>query len=127
MKHPENSVISAALINDLQNALDGSGLKYVDYHLEELKNKNVLKLVNTIVDMVVLITIFLCFFSLSANMSANLYEQTKEIAVLRSIGLTKSRIRMLYFYEALLLVLASCMLGICIGVILGYTLTIQQT
>jgi ABC-type lipoprotein release transport system permease subunit len=127
MKHPDNSAISAALINDLKTALNSSDLEYQDYHLEELKSKNVLKLVNTIVDMVVLITIFLCFFSLSANMSANLYEQTKEIAVLRSIGLTKSRIRMLYFYEALLLVMASCMLGICIGVILGYTLTIQQT
>ena len=49
----------------------------------------------------------LCFFALSANMSANLYEQTKEIGVLRSIGFSKWKIRMLYFYEAIVLVLAS--------------------
>ena len=57
-------------------------------------------------------------------MTANMYEQTKEIAVLRSIGFTSFRIGLLYFYEALLLVFASCMLGICIGVLVGLTMVI---
>lgn len=55
-------------------------------------------------------------------MSANLYEQTKEIGVLRSIGFTKMRIRMLYFYEAMVLVLASCLMGVMIGMVVGYTM-----
>ena len=67
---------------------------------------------------------FLCFFALSANMSANLYEQTKEIGVLRSIGFTKCRIKMLYFYEAMVLVMASCVTGIMIGMVVGYTMTV---
>ena len=46
--------------------------------------------------------------------------------MLRSIGFTSSRISMLYFYEALLLVFASCLLGICIGVLVGFTMVIQQ-
>jgi len=83
--------------------------------------------VNLIVDSLVVITMFLCFFSLSANMSANLYDQTKEIAVLRSIGLTKSRVKILYFYEAMILVLTSCLLGVFIGIILGQTLSMQIT
>ena len=58
-------------------------------------------------------------------MTANLYEQAKEIAVLRSIGYTSYRISTLYFYEALLLVFASCLLGICIGVLVGFTMVIQ--
>ena len=68
---------------------------------------------------------FLCFFALSANMSANLYEQTKEIGVLRAMGFRSSRIKMLYFYEALTLVLASSMLGVMIGVIVGLTMALQ--
>ena len=57
-------------------------------------------------------------------MSANLYEQTKEIGVLRSIGFTKMRIRMLYFYEATVLVLASCLMGVMIGMVVGYTMMV---
>ena len=59
-------------------------------------------------------------------MTANMYEQTKEIAVLRSMGYTSYRISTLYFYEALLLVFASCLLGICIGVLVGLTMVYQQ-
>jgi hypothetical protein len=38
------------------------------------------------------IAMFLCLFSLVASMLTNLYEQSKEISVLRSIGLTKTSI-----------------------------------
>ena len=58
-------------------------------------------------------------------MTANLYEQSKEIGVLRSIGFTGYRISILYFYEALLLVFASSLLGIMIGVLVGITMVIQ--
>lgn len=68
----------------------------------------------------------LCFFALSANMTANLFEQTKEIGVLRAMGMTKTRIKLLYFYEALLLILASCMLGVMIGMVTGYTMILQN-
>lgn len=69
---------------------------------------------------------FLCFFSLSASMSANLYDQTKEIGILRSIGITKTKIKLLYFYEALILVFASSLLGILIGVFVGWTFKLQM-
>jgi ABC-type antimicrobial peptide transport system permease subunit len=59
-------------------------------------------------------------------MSANLLEQRKEIAVLRAIGMTKCRIRLLYFYEALILVFASSILGIMIGLVVGYTMALQM-
>lgn len=71
------------------------------------------------------VTMFLCFFSLSASMTANLYEQKKEVGVLRAMGFSKYRVRMLYFYEALILVLSSCILGVLIGVAVGYTVLLQ--
>lgn len=43
---------------------------------------------------------------------------------MRSIGLKKYRIVMLYFYEASVLVLASCLLGVMVGMIMGYTMTL---
>ena len=65
---------------------------------------------------------FLSFFSLSASMSANLYDQTKEIGVLRAMGFTRIRITLLYFYEAIILVFAACFLGILIGTAVAYTM-----
>jgi ABC-type antimicrobial peptide transport system permease subunit len=65
------------------------------------------RIIDLIFDAVIVITMFLCLFALSANMSANMYEQTKEIGVLRAIGFRTTHIKMLYFYEALVLVVAS--------------------
>ena len=42
------------------------------------------------------------------------------------MGLTKGRIRILFFYEALILVFASCLLGIFVGTIMGFTMTLQE-
>ena len=75
-----------------------------------------------IFSVVVAIMMFLCFFALQGSMSAALYEQTKEIAILRALGFTRWRICFLFFYEALLLVLASSLLGIVIGVTVGTTM-----
>ena len=68
---------------------------------------------------------FLCFFSLSASMTANLYEQKKEVGILRAMGFTRYRVRALYFYESLVLVLSSCTLGVLIGTVVGYTMILQ--
>lgn len=70
------------------------------------------------------IIMFLCFFALQGSMSANILEQTKEIGVLRAIGFTNWRIGLLYFYESILLVFASCLLGVFIGVLVGMTMVL---
>jgi lipoprotein-releasing system permease protein len=79
-------------------------------------------ILNSIFNAIISIVMFLCFFALSSNMSANLIDQKKEIAVLRSMGMNKCRLRMLYFYEALILVFTSCALGVGIGLLVGYTM-----
>jgi len=45
---------------------------------------------------------------------------------MRVLGLTKIRTKLLYFYEAVILVFASCLLGIMVGIAIGYTMTLQQ-
>jgi ABC-type lipoprotein release transport system permease subunit len=57
-------------------------------------------------------------------MSGNILDQTKEIGILRAMGYTQRRIKVLYFYEAFILVISSCLLGVLIGVIVGFTFTI---
>ena len=59
-------------------------------------------------------------------MSANLYDQTKEIGILRAIGFKRIRITLLYFYEALILVFSSSFLGVLIGTFVAYVFKIQM-
>lgn len=89
-----------------------------------------MKLVQTILDTIfnaiIIITMLLCLFSLASSMSANLLDQTKEIGILRAMGFSKFRIKMLYFYEAFILVISSSMLGIMIGTTVAFTMVLQQ-
>ena len=56
-------------------------------------------------------------------MTGNLYEQCKDIAVMRSIGFTKNIITKLYIYEAFILVAAASISGVGIGAIAGYSIS----
>ena len=76
---------------------------------------------------IIIVTMLLCFFALSSNMSANILEQTKEIGVLRAMGFRRFRIMLLYFYEATVLILSSCLMGVMIGMVVGYTMTVQES
>lgn len=72
------------------------------------------------------IAMFLCLFSLMASVYTNIYEQSKEIAVLRAMGLTRWQIIRLYVYEAFVLVTAASILGVCIGAIMAWTMMLQR-
>ena len=63
--------------------------------------------------------------SLIASMFTNVREQKYEIAILRSIGLTRFQIARVYIHEAFVLLLASTALGSIIGMIMGKTLTMD--
>ena len=45
---------------------------------------------------------------------------------MRAVGITGTRIKFLYFYEAAILVVAACILGVLIGYIVGTTISMQQ-
>ena len=64
-----------------------------------------------IFNVIICLTMFICFFSLSSSMLGNLYEQCKEISVMRAIGFSKDKITKLYVYEAFILVIASSING----------------
>ena len=70
--------------------------------------------------------LFLCLFSLVASMYSNILEQTKEIGILRAMGLTNFEITKIYVYESCLLVLTSSLLGIAVGSLLAFVIIQQQ-
>lgn len=46
---------------------------------------------------------------------------------MRAMGMTKLRIYLLYIYESFILVMSSSFLGVMIGTIVGFSMTLQQT
>lgn len=66
------------------------------------------------------------FFSLSSSMLANVLEQTKEIAILRALGMTKPWLYRIYVYEAFVVVFGSSVMGILVGTLLSWAFTINQ-
>ena len=118
-----------ATIDKIYDAFESefSNSNYIDLYKsyeDREKMDKVLNILDNIFGIAIGIMMFLCFFSLTASMSANLYDQSKEIGILRAMGVTKSRIRLLYFYEALILVFASCLLGVFVGVAMGFTMVL---
>eukprot|EP00347_Sterkiella_histriomuscorum_P007293 403349512 len=110
------------LVQELTKVLD---MTVVQVHTNHVKNENYDTTLEWIFNILIIIIMFLCFFSLSSSMSANMYNQSKEIGVMRAIGLTKFRIHILYIYEAFILVLAASILGLLIGMSLVYTILIS--
>ena len=79
-----------------------------------------------IFNVIIGITMFLNFFSLCSSMSANLFDQTKEIGILRAMGFNSNKIAFVYFMEAFILVMASCISGIMIGTTVSITMVLLQ-
>jgi len=73
------------------------------------------------------LAMFICFFSLMAAMHANIHDQKKEIAVLRAVGASTCFVYRVYIYEAAVLVMASGLLGMAIGTVVGYTMALQRS
>ena len=120
MNDKNDEVAAQELINDVNDILAGDSVFTANLIAKLNVGNNIASLINQSFNIILLIIMFLCFFSLSSSMSANIYEQTGEIGVLRSMGLTKRRVILLYFYESLILVFSACTLGIFVGIVVGY-------
>eukprot|EP00756_Hemistasia_phaeocysticola_P014897 Hpha_TRINITY_DN15370_c3_g4::TRINITY_DN15370_c3_g4_i1::g.87410::m.87410 len=75
---------------------------------------------------VTFITLSMCFFSLTASMYTNIHEQSKEIGILRSLGLRICATKRLYVWEAFILVVAASVLGFGSGTLVAWTMTLQR-
>ena len=73
------------------------------------------------------IVLIFCLFNLTASMTINIFEQKKEIAILRSLGTKSRHVIFIYVAEAFILILSSSIIGSIIGSIISYTMALQWT
>ena len=67
----------------------------------------------------------LCFFASWLSFSANVNENSVELGILRSLGLSVAAVSRVFMYEALIVVLAAFILGSIIGMAVAVSLTLQ--
>lgn len=60
-------------------------------------------------------------------MYTNVFEQAKEIGILRALGMGRFMIVRLFVYEAFVMIVAASMLGIAIGTVIAYTMSAQRS
>ena len=120
MKDPDDHDEIDALVSQLGGVLYNSVI-FKRYEVYEKFAKGS-TIVDSATDVMLFISMILGLFALSASMSMNLYDERKQMGVLRATGMTKYRIRLLFFYEAFILVASSSILGVLIGCAIGYTM-----
>ena len=98
-----------------------------DIHSETKAIRNASKILRLFFMGITLITMTMCFFSLTASMYSNIQLQSKEIGVMRSLGLTSRATKRLYCWEAFILVVSASCMGFCVGTAVAYTMVLQRS
>jgi len=117
-------------IDEISSILKYNGPPGVDLWFYSSLNRrldmisNIIFLIFYIISSVVLI---FCLFNLTASMTINIFEQKKEIAIMRSLGMKKRHVIFIYIAEAFILILTSSIIGSIIGSIISYTMALQWT
>jgi len=97
-----------------------------DYRVAEREVEEARDMLDLIFSLMTYAALCLCLFSLISSMFANIMEQSKEIGIFRSMGLTKFQINKIYIYEALVIIFSSSLLGFCVGYIVSFVIVQQQ-
>ncbi|KYQ91201.1 DUF214 family protein [Tieghemostelium lacteum] len=89
-------------------------------------NKTASNIIEYFFGFTTVVAMVISFFSLMSSMFTNIFEQTKEIGILRAIGIPKAWMIRIYIYESFVLVFSSSLMGVFIGTIVGWTLLLQR-
>ncbi|KAN0012321.1 hypothetical protein ACTFIU_007619 [Dictyostelium citrinum] len=106
-----------------------SNLKSKDSYIMRYKDSSNSsdKLNSYFFDFATVLSMIISSFSLISSMFTNIKNQSKEIGILRSIGLSNFKIYKIYIFEAFTLSFGSCVIGIIIGLFISYTILLEQS
>ncbi|KAJ5072648.1 hypothetical protein M0811_01663 [Anaeramoeba ignava] len=84
------------------------------------------KIMNAFFIFSIIMSNIICFFALVSSMRINIFEQTIETGILRAIGFSKRTIIFVFIAEAFVLIFSSSIIGFIIGLIVAYTMYLQN-
>ncbi|KAK2952139.1 putative DUF214 family protein [Blattamonas nauphoetae] len=118
------------LVNELkgyrQDPTDSRTSLSVSYTADSGRGMTIAEdILDVIMIVVTILVMVLCFFSLMSSMNTNILESTKEIGIMRALGFNKWQLVRLYSEEAFILVITASLMGIVVGMVVGYLLMAQ--
>ncbi len=69
-----------------------------------------------------LLAILIAFFGIVNTLALSVYERTRELGLLRAVGMSRKQVRQMIRYEAVLIALLGAVLGLAVGIGLGTAL-----
>jgi putative ABC transport system permease protein len=69
------------------------------------------------------IALFIAFFGIMNTLALSVFERTREIGLLRAVGMSRRQVRSMIRWEGVMIVVYGCLLGLAIGVFFGWAMT----
>jgi putative ABC transport system permease protein len=108
----------AAVTDDYANAELESRREYVESQAAQLD-----QLVNLMYGLLGL-AVIIALFSIANTMALSIHERTRELGLLRAVGMTRRQARVAVRWEAILIALFGTGLGVAIGVFFGWSISV---
>jgi len=113
------------IMNEMKSRVDPDFSGILDIESAVASTTTASTVILAFYNVVAVIAVVLCFFTLTLSFEANVRENSWEFGVIRAVGLSVSALIRSYIYEALCLVASSLICGFVIGVTIALTLTAQ--
>jgi ABC-type antimicrobial peptide transport system permease subunit len=117
--------VRSRVVNAIRNVLPDDSFQVQDTQSLLTSAQVAIEGLNAFFYIVAVICLVLCFFATWLSFEANIREGSREIGVLRALGLTKVQIRTIIAVEAISVVLGAFITGSVIGMAISISLTLQ--
>ena len=125
MKLQKNEVV---LTSDIETQIEDNYEQYYDFNLINLKQRvksqqQMYSVIETVFTLILSTTVIICLFGLLSSSYSAIIERTKEIGIIRTLGLKGKEISKLFIIEALIIMLSSGTVGVITGYFTGWLLS----
>jgi ABC-type antimicrobial peptide transport system permease subunit len=110
---PENTSVLESALKDFPNAKAQTREEFVDNQISGLNN--ILNILYVLLALSVIVSIF----GIVNTLVLTVFERTRELGMLRAIGMTRRQVRRMIRHESVITALIGGVLGIVLGIVLG--------
>jgi ABC-type antimicrobial peptide transport system permease subunit len=110
---PENTAALESTLADFPNAKAQTRDEFVDNQIAPLKS------ILNILYVLLALSVFVSFFGIINTLILTVFERTRELGMLRAIGMTRRQVRRMVRHESVITALIGGALGLLVGIALG--------
>lgn len=107
-----------AMVDEISSAFPTSDVQTADEFRESLAGSvdQLLAMINVMVALAVIIALI----GIANTLALSVFERTRELGLLRAVGMTRTQLRRMVRFEAALVALFGAVLGVAIGILFGW-------